>query len=328
MLVVSPLAAKAEVTTPAPPGHASGVALQVGSLLDISKTDATADSGAPTATASVIRLQGQPVLNLGGAQKGDGHTQGSLLDTGAALPAQVQVAPWAAAVDGTAGPTHHAKSSAALARARLPKVVEAGVLTSDSEATYTDQKSTGAAVSDGLNLSILDAIRVVLLHSEVRTEGKGHSYLIGLNGTEIGTDDQLGHSPLCALSASNLLALSCLTASGGAAGAVTNGAAEVAKADTGLDASHLLTPAAAFSTASSSGSGITAPAPAPIASVLPAETTREVTAAPAAAAPAQAQTTGALPRTGANTTAGLAGALAALAAGLGLRRLRPRHAAR
>jgi hypothetical protein len=52
-LVLIPVAAKAAVTTPAPAGHASGVAVRVGSLLDISNTDATADSGAPSAQASV-----------------------------------------------------------------------------------------------------------------------------------------------------------------------------------------------------------------------------------------------------------------------------------
>ena len=64
-LVLAPIAAKADIV-PAPPGHASGVAAQVGSLLDISRTDATADAGAPSAEASVVRLGGEPLLDLGG----------------------------------------------------------------------------------------------------------------------------------------------------------------------------------------------------------------------------------------------------------------------
>jgi len=60
-LVLGPVAARADVV-PAPPGSASAVAAQVGSLLDISKTGATADSGAPSADASVVRLGGQPLL--------------------------------------------------------------------------------------------------------------------------------------------------------------------------------------------------------------------------------------------------------------------------
>ena len=64
---------------------------------------------------------------------------------------------------------------AAVARAELPKVVTAGVLTSDSDASYTDQRSTGTAVTDGVQLGVLDAVHVVLLHSEVATDGRGHS---------------------------------------------------------------------------------------------------------------------------------------------------------
>src|SRR5437588_8223088 len=92
-LGVAPAAAWADLI-PAPPAAASGVAAQVGSLLDISRTGATADSGAPAAQASVVRLGGEPLLGLGGSQTGDGATGGSLLDTGASLPARAQVAPW------------------------------------------------------------------------------------------------------------------------------------------------------------------------------------------------------------------------------------------
>ena len=73
LLAFSPVAAHA-VFTPAPPASASGVALQVGSLLDISKTDAAANHDGGEARASVLRLGGQPLFGLGGAQKGDGET--------------------------------------------------------------------------------------------------------------------------------------------------------------------------------------------------------------------------------------------------------------
>jgi hypothetical protein len=327
-LGMAPLAARADVV-PAPPGHASGVAAQVGSLLDISKTDATADRGAPSAQASVLRLGGAPVLNLGGTQKGDGETGGSLLDTGASLPARLQVAPWRAAVDGTHASTHHARSSAAVARAELPKVVSAGVLTSDSDASYTDEKSTGTAVTDGVQLGVLDAIRVVLLHSEVASEGKGHSYLIGLNGTEIGTNDQLGASPLCALNAPSLLSLSCLTASGGngATGGASNAAAQVAQVTPAVAGLGALNPVAAFTAAAASGTGqapaVTTPAPAP---VLAAEASRAATA-PAAAEPSiLAQALGGLPRTGTGAATTAAGAFSMALLGFGLRRLGRRTA--
>ena len=324
-LAMAPVAARADVV-PAPPGTASGVAAQVGSLLDISRTDATAGSGAPSADASVIRLAGEPLLGLGGSQHGDGDSGGSLLDTGAGLPARVQVAPWHAAADTSHGPTRHARASAAAARADVPKVVSAGVLTSDSEAAYTDEKSSGAAVSDGAQLGILEAIRVVLLHSEVSTEGRGHSYLVGVNDTRIGTDDQLGTSPLCALDAA-VASLSCLTASGGngAAGAA-NAVAQVAQITPAVDALAPLSPVAAFTTAATSGTGqapaVTAPAPVAAPVVAGSETSRA--AAPAtgtAVAPAH-RSAGALPRTGTPAVPLAAGALAMTLLGLALRRLR------
>lgn len=320
-LALTPVAAQADLI-PAPPGHAEGVAAQVGSLLDISKTAATADSGAPSADASVVRLGGEPLLGLGGSQQGDGASGGSLVDTGAALPARVQVGPWHASADGTHTATRHARSSAAVARADLPSVVSAGVLTSDSEASHTDQKSSGTAVTDGVHLSALDAIGLVLLHSEVSTEGQGHSYLVGLNGTELGTDEQLGASPLCALNAAGLASLSCLTAAGG--NGAGNPVAQVVQLTPAVEALAAVNPVAAFTSAATSGAGtpaVTAPAPAP---VVEGEATRALAPAPAAAAPSAASRHAInLPRTGA-AAATLAGfALGLLMIGFALRRFRP-----
>jgi hypothetical protein len=320
LLVFSPFTAKADVSVPAPPGRASAVAAQVGSLIDISKTGAIADEKTPSADASVVRINGQTLLGLGGSQKGDGQQNGALIDTGASNPIRVEVAPWAAAVEGTAGPTRHSKAGAALARAQVANVVRAALLHSESEASWTDTKSTGSAFSNGVEVSLLEAVNVVLLHSEVNTEGKGHSYLVGLNGNEIGTDTQLGDSPLCALTLPSLLSLSCLTAEGGkgtpvAPGTPSNAAAEVAKADPAIDAAKLIDPVDVFTASSSFGSGaapiVTLPAaPAPVAA---AEESR------AAAAPAAAPAA-ALPRTGA-ALAGLSiSGLAALLGGSLLRR--------
>jgi hypothetical protein len=330
--VLAPVAAQA-VTVPAPPGQASGVAVQVGSLLDVSRTGATAGAGGPSAEASVVRLGGEPLLGLGGSQSGDGETGGALLDTGNALPARVEAAPWKATARGSGGPTRQAKSSAAVARAELPEVVKAGVLTSDSEASWTDRKSSGTAVTDGVNVALLDTINVVLLHSETSSEGRGHSYLVGLNGTEIGTDDQLGTSPLCALDAGSLLSLSCLTASGGpGADGLTGGAAEVVKLDPAIDAIAMADPVAAFTATSSAGSGAAPIEEAPVPAVAAGETVRGATppadAAADTAGQTVGQTTGALPRTGTNPVSLLAAALTALVGGLGLRRVRPRMAGR
>jgi hypothetical protein len=313
---LAPVAARADVI-PAPPGQASGVAAQVGSLLDVSRTGATADSGAPSAEASVVRLGGEPLLDLGGSQEGDGATGGSLLDTGATLPARVQAAPWQASADGSHGATRHARGSAAVARADLPDVVTAGVLTSDSEATHTDRRSTGTAVTDGFQLGVLDAIRLVLLHSDVSTEGDGHSYLVGLNGTEIGTEDQLGNSPLCALDAAGLASLSCLTSSGG------NGAespvAQVAALTPAIEALAVVNPVAAFTTSAASGDASPVAAAPVTAPVVEGEAARAAAPEPAATNNAQAS---ALPRTG-TAVASLAGlAVALLIMGFALRRFR------
>src|SRR2546423_8692291 len=309
LLVFSPFSAKADtVSVPAPPGKASAVALQVGSLLDISKTSAAAEqTSAPTADASVIRIGGQTLLGLGGSQKGEGHQGGALLDTGAGNPIRLEVAPWAADVQQTDNPTKkHSKGAAALARANVANVVKAALLHSESEAEWTDLKSTGSAFSNGVELGVADVINVVLLHSEVKTEGNGHSYLVGLNGTEIGTDDQLGKSPLCALTLPSVLSLSCLAASGGsgtpAAGAPRDAAAEVAKVDPAISAIGLIDPVDAFTTANSSGSGsapvVTLPA-APEAPKTAAAEDKRAELTPAAAPAAE------LPRTGA-ALAGLA----------------------
>lgn len=323
-LSLAPVAARADLI-PAPPSEASAVAAQVGSLLDVSKTAAAANADTGSADASVVRLGGQPLLGLGGSQTGDGQSSGALLDTGTALPARVQVAPWAAEVHGSHSPTRHAQSSAVVARAAVPDVVDAGVLTSESEATHTDQQSSGTAVTDGFQANVLNAIQLVLLHSEVSSEGQGHSYLLGLNGTEIGTDDQLGASPLCALNA-GVLSLSCLTSSGGVGAA----AAQVARVTPALDALAMLDPVAAFTVGATSGSGQAAPA-APAPAPTPEANSTLANEASRAVSPVAASTgsgnpvTAALARTGTTVASLAAGAAMLLLLGMAMRRfgLRP-----
>ena len=326
-LVAPPAQANRLIFDPAPPASASGVAAQVGSILDVSQTGATADSGTASSDASVIRIAEEPLLGLGGTQQGDGQTGGALLDTQSTLPARVEVAPWAASASGTGTATRQGKSSAAVARADVPDIAQAGVLTSDSEATHTDQKSTGRAVTDGFQLGILDAIRLVLLHSEVSSDGGGSSYLVGLNGMEIGTDEQLGATPLCALSAPGLLSLSCLTSSGGSGstGSVTEAASQVAGITPALSALSIIDPVGALTTSASAGTGQpieAAAATAPVAAA-PVETETSRATAPDAVA---GSTANALPRTGATIASLAAGAIALLLFGLALRRFRLRPA--
>ena len=320
LIGLTPLAARAEL---APPGTASATALQVGSLIGVSDTGATANPSTSNAEASVVDVGGQTVLGLGGSQPSTGESGGSLLDTGATLPAQVQVAPWAASATGSpSSASRSSQASAAVARANAPGVVKADVLQSSSQASHTSERSVGASSSDAADLSVLDVARLVLLHSEATSEGTGHSYLVGLNGTEIGTDDQLGAT--CALNVPGLLGLSCLTASGGAAGGLTSAAAEllgVTSVVTPLD------PVAAFTAAASSGTGSAPVSILPDASASSAgEAARAMSPAEVADTTVAGETTGRLPRTGTALASLAASALAALLAGGGLRRFGRRSA--
>jgi hypothetical protein len=310
------------VPVPAPDATASGVAAQAGSLIDVSRTGATAGSSTASSEASVIRITEEPVLGLGGTQQGDGQTGGALLDTQSTLPARVQLAPWAASASGTGTSTRQAKSSAAVARADVPDIAQAGVLTSDSEATHTGQRSGGTAVTEGFQLSVLDAIQLVLLHSEVSSENGGSSYLLGLNGMEIGTDEQLGASPLCALDAGGLLSLSCLSASGGTGGAVREAASQVAQVNPALEVLSIIDPVAAFTASATAGTGEPATAAAPEA-IAPQATETETSRATAPDAVAGGST---LPRTGATIASLAASAVALLLFGVALRRFRLRPA--
>jgi len=306
LLGLTPVTASADVVvTPAPPSNATATAAQVSSLVSISTTGASADQTKADAKAAVLSLGGNPILGTGGSQSSEGDTGGALLDTGATLPAHVQVAPWKASAHGTrASGKRSSSASAALARVEVPNVVKAGLLTSDANAEHTTEQSTGTSSSNAADVSIADTIRLVLLHSEVTNTAKGNSYLVGLNGTEIGTQEQLGK--ICSLDA-DVISTTCLTASGGTANGITTGGAEVLGVSTVVG---VLNPARAFSTAASTGTGTSILDS--VAAAVPA------TEAPRAAAAAPAAT---LPRTGTALASLAASALAALLTGLALRLL-------
>ena len=321
LLLGLPVAARADV---APIGSASSAAAQVGSLVGVSTTGATADPNTAGAEAAVIEVGGDPLLGTGGAQASTGQSGGALVDTGSTLPAHVQVAPWQATASGSADDSSRSsKASAAAARVEVPDVATAGVLQSESSAEHRSTKSTGAGSSDAVDLALADTAHLVLLHSEVNSEGRGHSYLVGLNGTEIGTDEQLGE--LCAVRAGDLVALSCLEASGGPAGGLLGGSAEVLGVSSPLAAA--LDPVSAFSTTASSGTG-TAVLGATETPAAGTETARAVSPAASTSPTAAAgQALQALPRTGVALAALAASALAALLSGGALRLLGRRRVA-
>ena len=311
LLLGLPMAAQADL---APPGTASATAAQVGSLVGLSNTGATADPNTAGARASVLDLNGEPLLGTGGTQASTGESSGALVDTGAALPVTAQVAPWSAAASGSAAnSTRTSKAKAAVARAEVPDVAKLGVLQSESTAEHRSEKSTAIGSSDAVDLGLADIARLILLHSEGSSEGAGQSYLVGLNGTEIGTNEQLGQ--LCALQVPDVVALSCLTASGGLGGGLLGGNAEVLGASIPLAAA--LDPVSAFSASATSGTGSVVAG----ATETPAAATEtERSVAPAAETAPAVDTSGqALPRTGVAIAALLAAAFAALLSGGALR---------
>jgi hypothetical protein len=165
-------------------------------------------------------------------------------------------------------------------------------------------------------LSLGDALRVVLLHSEANSEGTGSSYLVGLNDTAIGTSDQANGA--CALTVDPLLTLLCLTASGG------HGLAAASVADLGVGGGALT--GTAFGTKAASAAAPTAPtgpvatpeAPgAPNAPTGPVVSGTESEPAPALGTEVAlgSPSAGSLPRTGSDATRQVAAGFALLMLG-------------
>lgn len=318
LLLALPVVAHA---APAPPGEATATAVQVGELVRVSDTSTQAGQDATGAHATVVEVAGQSVLGLGGSQDGEGHDSGHLVDT-EPNAARLQVAPWETSVssedadtqDGATqdaeGETHAAQASSALTRAHVAGVTHVDVLESNSEATYTDEHSTGSAVSNGVDLTIADIARVVVLHSEVTSEGKGSSHLLGINDTEIGTDEQLGE--VCALEADPAVSLSCLAASGGIGdNGEMAGEADAVTANSPIV--ETINPARVLAVSNASGPGTTPPAEPVVAPAIEEAGPEPTEERRAAAAPESAA--GTLPRTGAVPAPLLWLALAGLGSG-------------
>lgn len=328
LIGLTPVSAAADV---APPGSATATAARVSDLVEVSRSAATAEQNKTDAKAAVVSLQGNPVLGTGGSQSGEGETGGALVDTGPGQAPQVRVAPWKAKASGSKGSAKRSSSaSAALARVDVPAKTEpagaatptasdsvsVGVLTSEAAAEHTPEKSTGSSTSNAADVSVGDTLRLVLLHSEVDSSAKGNSYLVNLNGTKIGTQEQVGE--LCSLDL-GVAATTCLTASGGTANGITTGVAEVLGVETVLG----LNPATAFTTTGTAATGSEPAILETVASSIPlAEAPRAAAVAPRAA-PVEAG----LPRTGVAAASMVASAVAGLLMGLILRLLGRRRLA-
>jgi len=258
---------------PPPPGEADAVAVKLDPILELSHTHAKADhTGAgSSATANVLELPtGGPLIDgiLGGTQTGVGHSEGGLLDTGDTPLGRLQLTPWSATVTSTS--THrHSEAEAAVLRLVLidPDTLFLNVLQSQSVADNDDttNKSSGSSSSDGAVLGLGGALTVDVLHAETSSSGEGSSYVIGINGNNLITDQDVGGA--CAIAVDPLIDLTCVSASGGTG---SNGVTStVASTVDGTVLGQI--GAGVTSVGTTSGSGTTtapavvpAPAPAPV----------------------------------------------------------------
>lgn len=235
--VTSVLAPKAAgtttvVTVPAPASTADAYAAKVDGLLAISHTHATASGSGTSSTADPLELGGPtpPASQFGGTQNGPGSTSSALLDTAPYAPAnqfRLALTPWA--VSNTQN-TASAVSDIVLLDLGDQTTAQSAsvrVLQSTSNAAWNPSASSANASSDG---AIVKAggpggLDIDLLHAETNSSGTGHSYLLSINGNEIGSSDQVNGQ--CTLTIPGLLSLDCLTATGGVANNVISQAAGV-----------------------------------------------------------------------------------------------------
>ncbi len=249
-------AAGTTVVTPAPAGSAEAYALRVGSIAAISHTKAVASSSGTSSTADPVEIGGKPLASqFGGTQTGAGSSHGALLDTGPGQPLRLAVTPWKATdTESASGSTASALSDVLaldLGDPATPLSARARVLQSRSDATWTPAASTGSSSSDGaiVDLGGPNGLNLDVLHSQTATSGQGSSYLLSINGNQIGSSGQVKGA--CALGIPSLLTLDCLTAGGGAAGALDTATSGVLTATVGSGSNSL--PANLVDSSSSSG---------------------------------------------------------------------------
>lgn len=230
-------ATQSVVVVPAPAGSAEAFALMVGNILAISHTKASASSTGTSSTANAVELFGTPPLTqMGGTQTGPGTSSGALLDTGPSTVLRLQVTPWSATNTQASG-QNTASAAAAILVLTVgdPSTANSAslqILPSSSYAAWNAATSSSQATSDLaiLNVGGASGLTIDLLHADTSSTGTGTSYLIGLNGNQIGTSSQVNGG--CTITVPGVISLNCLTASSGA-GAVQTAAAGIASATLG-----------------------------------------------------------------------------------------------
>ncbi|HET7312228.1 MAG TPA: hypothetical protein VFJ17_12985 [Mycobacteriales bacterium] len=224
-----------QTSTEAPPADAHATAVTLDDLLKIGDTGTHAGGDGSNANASAISLGGSTLIGgkTGGSQTTPGSSSGALIDTGKTQLGQLQVTPWSASASHDANGSA-SSADAALAHATLidNKTLEVWLLHSHSDSSWTAGQSSSSSTSDGANVNAGDgALQLVVLHSESKSGSKGSSYLVSINGNEIGSSDQVNGA--CSLAVPDVLALTCLDATGGSGSNNGSSAADTATATLG-----------------------------------------------------------------------------------------------
>lgn len=221
-------------TTPAPGGTAEAYAAQVAGVIAVSHTSASASGGGTSSTANPLELGGKPPASqFGGTQNGDGTSTGNLMDTGPSSQFRLALLPWSAS--NSQNGTENSASALSdivlldLGDQTTAQSASVRVLQSESNATWNSSNSSGNSSSDGAIIKAggPSGLNIDVLHAETSSSGTGSSYLLSINGNEIGSSGQVNGQ--CTLTIPSLLSLNCLTASGGTANSVTSEAAGVAE---------------------------------------------------------------------------------------------------
>lgn len=249
-------AASTGQSTQAPPGSAEAYAVRLGDIAAISHTAASASSSGTSSTADPIEIGGKPPASqFGGTQTGPGSSSGALLDTGPGQPLRLALTPWSATNTQSSSSSRASALSDILAldlgNPTTAQSASVRVLQSESDATWTPAASTGSSSSDGaiVDLGGPGGLALDVLHSQTNSSGQGSSYLLSVNGNQIGSSSQANGA--CVLNVPSLLSLECLTAGGGTAGPLTTATSGVLTATLGSGSASLT--ANALQSTSSSG---------------------------------------------------------------------------
>jgi len=182
-------------------GKAEATAIEVRTPQDrhaSAKAGSKADSSDSEATGNAIELNGEPLDKIRrGSQKGKGtRSAGSFLqeftDGKTAASASLPGRPtWATREGGGTAPTQRRADGAdhhgVLARPRRQ---------GHRAREHDGKDSKSSATSDGAVVDVADQIKVIVLHAESGSNGKGKTYIASINDNEIGTNDDFSQCPL------------------------------------------------------------------------------------------------------------------------------------